>query len=181
MNLKGSKAFQERQQAWPASCNRLETKISMSTLLNSLNRQGISSSAHPLFPSSQAFLWLPGFSGHAAPFCSYNHRWDSDENSAMRQSHDVPLHPAYPVSQESFIAWNTTVMPPFPYHPVPVVRPLTAAEMGELGEKVAGECQQSVPEGTHPVRNENKHMILLLLAKMGLLASRTDQASSRVA
>lgn len=151
----------------------------MSTLVNSLSRQSVRASAHPLFAPTQAFLWLPGFSGHAVPFCSYNHRWDSDgtEEDAVSPGTGIPLHPAYPVSQESFIAWNTTVVPPFPYHPVPVVRPLTAAEMAELGGQVAETCLQPLAEGTHPVRNENKHVILMLLARMGLLASRTENAS----
>lgn len=151
----------------------------MSTLVNSLSRQSVCASAHPLFPRTQAFLWLPGFSGHAVPFCSYNYRWDSDEaeKGTVAESGEVPLHPAYPVSQESFIAWNTTVVPPFPYHPVPVTRPLTAVEIAELGEKVAEACLQASMEGVHPVRNENKHVILMLLARMGLLASRTEDIS----
>lgn len=148
----------------------------MSTLLNSLNRQSVSASAHPLFPRSQAFLWLPGFSGHALPFCSYNYRWDTDEaaDAQVEQANDAPLRPAHPVSQETFIAWNTTVVPPFPYHPVPVIRPLTTAEIDELGKKVAEACLQTALEGVHPVRNENKH---ILLAQAGLLASRTEDVS----
>lgn len=151
----------------------------MSTLLNSLNRQSVSASAHPLFPRSQAFLWLPGFSGHALPFCSYNHRWDSGEETVGQTvgTEDAPLHPPHPVSQETFIAWNTTVVPPFPYHPVPVARPLTTAEINALGEKVAEACLQTALEGVHPVRNENKHIILTLLAQAGLLASRAEDVS----
>ncbi len=162
------------------------TEIPMSTLLNSLNRQSVSASAHPLFPKSQAFLWLPGFSGHALPFCSYNYRWDSNGELSAKQpvaeNGDAPLHPPYPVSQETFIAWNTTVVPPFPYHPVPVVRPLSAVEIGELGKKVAQVCLETEIAGVHTVRNENKHVILTLLAQMGLLVSKMETGGvSRVA
>ncbi|RYD26581.1 MAG: hypothetical protein EOP87_22540 [Verrucomicrobiaceae bacterium] len=128
-----------------------------------------------MFPRSQAFLWLPGFSGHAVPFCSYNYRWDSHETPAAEG--DVPLHPAHPVSQETFIAWNTTVVPPFPYHPVPLTRPLTAAELDELGAKVAEVCQETAKDGVHAVRNENKCAILAILARMELLASKPEHFS----
>ncbi|RYD23142.1 MAG: hypothetical protein EOP88_05370 [Verrucomicrobiaceae bacterium] len=149
----------------------------MSTLLDSLNRQSVSASAHPLFPRSQAFLWLPGFSGHAAPFCSYNCRWDDDTGEPVAGACDTLLQPPYPVSQESFIAWNTSVVPPFPYHPVPVVRALSAEEIREIGAKVAEISMEAAGDGVHAVRNENKHLILTLLAQAGLLASRTEDLS----
>ncbi|RYD38836.1 MAG: hypothetical protein EOP85_16830, partial [Verrucomicrobiaceae bacterium] len=147
----------------------------MSTLLNSLNRQSVSASAHPLFPQTQAFLWLPGFSGHALPFCSYNFRWDSDEEEVAKEvavEDDAPLRPAHPVSQETFIAWNTTVVPPFPYHPVPVVRPLSTEEIEDLGTKVKELCHETTLDGAHAVRNENKCAILSILAQMGLLSAK---------
>lgn len=150
----------------------------MSTLLDFLNRQSTSASAHPLFLPTQAFLWLPGFSGHGEPFCSYNYGWERGrgETSASPVAEDsgIPLHPAHPVSQASFIAWDITVVPPFPYHPVPVVRPLSPAEMEELARKVTEVSREASGQGVHPVRSENKHVVLAILAQMGLLASKPE-------
>lgn len=134
--------------------------------------------AHRLFPPTQAILWLPGFDGHAKPFCSYNFHWEDgiDEETLRPLVTDArtPLTPTYPVSFETFIAWNTSVTPPFPYHPVAITRPLLPDELDKLERLVGQAHREPVADGVCPVRNQNKFAILGVLARWGLLAQKSE-------
>lgn len=139
--------------------------------------------AHPLFPVDQAFLWLPGFTGeHEHPYCTL-------QNESLDQADPGDIHlsgindfiyqvPPFPVNGDSHISWHTNVTPPYPYHPVPVVHPLTAGEMDELGLAVMRLLELAADVGPDPrlvLRNSHKPYILAALAGMGLL-QRIDPA-----
>lgn len=90
--------------------------------------------AHSLFPVDQAILWIPGFAGYETPYCSQNileeaghmQPWDDQQSSRTR----------FAVSPETYIAWHTDVSPAFPFHPVPILRELSDAEMLDLTRHV---------------------------------------------
>ncbi|GAA5126446.1 hypothetical protein JIN84_15500 [Luteolibacter yonseiensis] len=141
-------------------------------------------SAHDLFPSSQAFLWLPGFAGEERAYCTYNEFRDTPLSVNQRRFHllpeqddnGAPYVPPFPVSRETHICWHTNVRPPYPYHPVPLARSLSPEEFADLGRKVtelAGENPAAYPDPVAVLRNQNKTYILAALAGMGLLSDRT--------
>lgn len=73
---------------------------------------------------------------------------------------------------DSHISWHTNVTPPYPYHPVPVVHPLTAEELDELGLAVIRMMEEALdlwPDPRLILRNSHKSYILAALAGMGLL------------
>ncbi|MEO5912892.1 MAG: hypothetical protein ABIS50_01580 [Luteolibacter sp.] len=83
------------------------------------------------------------------------------------------LSPPFAVSQASYVMWDCESSPPFPYHPVPVARPLSAKEMKELAHQViemAGEKLEDHPEPLKMLRNDTKSFVLVLLSRMKLLA-----------
>ena len=145
-----------------------------------MNASKPTKSAHPLYPSEQAFLWLPGFAGPERPYCSYNEyrehpggfdkrRYDflpsRDENGAF---YITP----FPVSPETHISWHTNVVPPYPYHPVPILRTLSEDELDELGRRVHAMVEQgedSSDDVQAALRNQHKTLILAALAEMKLL------------
>lgn len=137
-------------------------------------------SAHPLFPPEQAFLWLPGFAGDERPYCSYNEYREGptaydNERSALRQTQDPNgafYAPPFPVSRETHICWHTHVTPPFPYHPIPITRTLSAEEISNLEKRVRvllGDAAFIAPAAGTVLRNEFKCRILVALAEMKLL------------
>ena len=143
-------------------------------------------SAHPLFPADQVFLWLPGLPGEQLAHCTYNEDRGMPESYDFRRTNRLPLFdenrvrysPPFPVSSETCIAWHTNVMPPFPFHPIPIARSLSAAEMGFLARRVHFLANQNAVEGTNPLqilRNDRKCYVLAALAEMGLLAGRIPQ------
>lgn len=149
----------------------------MNPSLNAVNR---TRSAHPLFPSTQAFLWLPGFAGDERPYCSHNEFREHPGGFDKRRYEFLPVQdengaffiPPFPVSPETYISWHTNVTPPYPYHPVPVARTLTTGEMEELGERVIrllGENPDSFPDARAVLRNEHKSTVVAGLAGMKLL------------
>ena len=52
--------------------------------------------------------------------------WDDQQSSRTR----------FAVSPETYIAWHTDVSPAFPFHPVPILRELSDAEMFDLTRHV---------------------------------------------
>lgn len=136
--------------------------------------------AHPLFPINQAFLWLPGLSGEEAAFCSYNEMRGDPGSGIDRRLNRKPAFddreayyaPPYPVSRETFIAWHTDHSPPFPYHPLPISRTLTAAEMADLASQVISLLGQEPEKHPSPLRvlnNDHKCSVLVALLRMELL------------
>ncbi len=149
-----------------------------------------SGAAHPLFPPGQAFLWLPGFEGEEQPYCTYNefrpHPAALDirrlNRLPERDENGIPYTPPYPVSPETFITWHTHVSPPYPYHPVPVVRPLTSAEMNLLGQSVIRLGHIRNADASHPLRYLtaiHKAAILTALAEFDLLGKCPALATPR--
>jgi len=156
--------------------------------LHPLPRNHDSGSAHPLYIPEQAFLWLPGLPGEELPFCSYNaaprkpsrealHETDRRDAKDTRDANGAPLSPPYPVSRETFIAWNTRENPHFPYHPVPLAHTLSEAEMITLGKRVAAILgldpkNPLSPDPLQLLKDENKPEITTALSNLGLLARR---------
>jgi hypothetical protein len=136
-------------------------------------------SAHNLFPPDQALLWLPGLAGDETPYCTYNEhradlRYDNRRSDWMpeQDQNGATYIPPYPVSNETHIAWHTNVCPPYPYHPVPLVRTLSALELSELGRNVTellGEKPDAHADPVKVLRNDHKPYVLAALARMGLL------------
>ena len=136
--------------------------------------------AHPLYPAHQVFLWLPGQSGMELPFCSCNNEASgviASEDCSDEALHDGEgnLHaPPFPVSHSTFISWHTHVTPPVSFHPVPVKRFLSIAEMEDLARQVLEVSGRKLSRNDHLLsilRNEYKCYILCFLSRMGLLAS----------
>ncbi len=137
--------------------------------------------AHTLFPADQSFLWLPGFTGEEHPYCTYNNESPTDSVGSDSSSFNLlPLAdekgtyhtPPFPVSSETHISWHTNVTPPYPYHPVPVVHPLSAQELDELGRNVIellDEKSEAYPDPRIVLKNNHKSYILAALARMDLL------------
>lgn len=139
------------------------------------------SPAHPLFPVHQAFLWLPGLPGDQTPFCSYNERPDPADSRAAswtgaeirRDANLAPYSPPFPVSSETYIAWQTNVSPPFPFHPIPVVSSLSPRQMEDLAQRVMKQqnlSADSTRSPLHSLRNDSKCAVLTALTEMGLLS-----------
>ncbi len=142
--------------------------------------------AHPLFPSDQVFLWLPGLPGEQLAHCTYNEARGIPGSLDFRRSNDLPLldrnqvryAPPFPVSAETCTSWHTDVIPPFPFHPIPIARSLSSAEMEFLGRRVHFLANRNADDGTNPLqilRNDRKCHVLAALAEMGLLAGRVPQ------
>ena len=142
--------------------------------------------AHPLFPADQAFLWLPGLPGDQVAHCTYNEargipgsrEYRRTNRGPLRDENQVSYAPPFPVSSETSIAWHTNVTPPFPFHPIPIARTLSATEMEGLGRRVHFLANQNADECTNPLhilRNDRKCYVLAALAEMGLLAGRVPQ------
>ena len=138
--------------------------------------------AHPLYPANQVFLWLPGLPGQELPFCSCNEAPVVSVQGGIVAS-DV-LHdregnlyaPPFPVSPHSFVSWHTHVTPPIPFHPVPIKRFLTIAELEGLARKVVEVSGEQISANSHLLsilRNEYKSYILYFLAHMGVLEGVT--------
>lgn len=162
--------------------------------LKKFTRQGTDSSqgtsitikaAHPLFPPDQAFLWLPGLPGEQAAYCTYNETGNSgpaEQRRILRRperdQNQALYAPPHRVSPESFIAWHINVTPPFPFHPVPIARTLSAAELTELGRRAHGIANPHTALDGDPLkilRNDRKCFVLAVLAEMGLLAGRVSR------
>lgn len=137
------------------------------------------SPAHRLYSPDQAFLWLPGFEGEKEPYCTFNEFCGSPLAMDFRRMNRFPavdesgtcFAPPYPVSNETFICWHTNVCPPYPYHPVPILRPLTIREFVFLGSIVM-ELTGNRLDTSNPTRfltNRHKAVILVGLAEMELL------------
>lgn len=131
--------------------------------------------AHPLFPPDQAFLWLPGLPGRELPWCSYNvRRTRARRRAALPLPGDAktPLAAPHPVSPVTFISWDCGVEPPFPYHPVPVVRPLSPEELRSLALRViqmTGDAASLYPDPLQVLKNARKSQVIAALAEAGLL------------
>lgn len=144
-----------------------------------MNEMPRTRSAHPLFSSDQAFLWLPGFAGDMRPYCTYNAFRSPDgleiHSSSFQPDHDgngACFMPPFPVSVETHIAWYTNVTPAFPFHPVPLTRTLAVEEMDHLGWRVIsmlGEKEENFQDPKAVLRNDYKFHILAVLADMDLL------------
>jgi len=145
------------------------------------------SPAHLLFPPEQVFLWLPGFTGTERAYCSYNEfPGDPDvgapvENAGQlaQDHHGVSYSPHFPLSRETHIVWHTDVSPPYPYHPVPIARSLSQAEMEALGLKVLeflGRQADQKSDLFAILRNEHKSHVVAALAKLGQLRSATVES-----
>ena len=141
-----------------------------------------SCSAHPLFPSHQVFLWLPGLPGPDLPFCSCNKAPDlalgdtAFSNEALHDSEGNLYGPPFPVSHHTYVSWHTQVSPPVPYHPVPIKRFLSITEMEGLARKVLEVSGHQLSGNAHLLsilRNEYKSYILCFLAHMGVLEGVT--------
>lgn len=141
-------------------------------------------SAHPLFPSHQVFLWLPGLPGPELPFCSCNEAPDTLATDEMSAFPNDTLHdsegnlyaPPFPVSHRTFVSWHTHVTPAVPFHPVPITRFLSIAEMEELARKVLNVSGEQLSRNAHllsMLRNQYKSYILCFLARMGVLEGVT--------
>lgn len=142
--------------------------------------------AHPLFPADQVFLWLPGLPGEQLAHCTYNEASGIPGTRDFRSTNHLPLvdknqvsySPPFPVSAETCTAWHTNVMPPFPFHPIPIARSLSAAEMECLGKRVHFLSNTTADDSTNPLqilRNSRKCYVLAALAEMGLLTGRIPQ------
>ena len=139
-------------------------------------------SAHPLFPSHQVFLWLPGLPGPELPFCSCNEAPDLTNedtafpNEALHDSEGNLYAPPFPVSHRTYVSWHTHVVPPVPFHPVPIKRFLSIAEMEGLARKVLEVSGHQLSGNSHLLsilRNQYKSYILCFLAHMGVLEGVT--------
>lgn len=155
-------------------------KIASLTPAEKTTPKKAASAAHPLFPAEQVFLWLPGQPGAELPFCSCNEapdipvsegrpiieweeRYDSDGNLSS---------PPFPVSHRTYVSWHTHVTPPVSFHPIPIKRFLSIAEMEDIARKVLEVTGTELPGGSHLLsilRNEYKCYILYFLARMGIL------------
>lgn len=142
--------------------------------------------SHPLFPSDQVFLWLPGLPGEQLAHCTYNEACGIPGSPDFRRANRLPLLDEnqvsyalpFPVSSATSIAWHTNVIPPFPFHPIPIARSLSATEMECLGRRVHFLAYQDADDCTNPLqilRNDRKCYVLAALAEMGLLAGRVPQ------
>jgi hypothetical protein len=152
--------------------------------MNSLHNADLTiPSAHDLFPPDQVFLWLPGFAGDERAYCTYNEFRDTPLALDQRRLHLLPEQddngasyiPPFPVSRETHITWHTNVRPPYPYHPVPLARSLSAEELEELGRKVIellGENPEAHSDPASVLRNQNKTYVLAAMAGMGWLSDR---------
>lgn len=139
--------------------------------------------AHPLYPADQVFLWLPGLSSVELPFCSCNHEApciaiaSGDFPDESLHDGEGNLHaPPFPVSHSTFVSWHTHVTPPVSFHPVPIKRFLSIAEMEDLARQVLEVSGRELSGNAHLLsilRNEYKCYILCFLSRMGLLASLT--------
>ncbi|RYD17877.1 MAG: hypothetical protein EOP88_24540 [Verrucomicrobiaceae bacterium] len=123
---------------------------------------------------------MPGFAGDRRPYCTYNVFRDLPDGANERLFDTLPHYdgngacfvPPYPVSAETHIMWHTNVVPPFPYHPVPLARTLSTGEIDELGRNVIrmlGEKEDRFGDPQEVLRNDCKFHILAVLAEMKLL------------
>lgn len=145
-------------------------------------------STHTLYPSSQPFLWLPGFSGEEHPYCTYNNEpaecnGSDPEAPPSRDEKGARYAPPFPVSTETQVSWHTDVTPPYPYHPIPVAHTLSDRELDELGRNVIHlleEASDTVPDLRQALRNCYKSHIVVALSRMGLLPEgRSDSPTRR--
>ncbi|MES2922540.1 MAG: hypothetical protein V4819_13390 [Verrucomicrobiota bacterium] len=146
-------------------------------------QQKVTPAAHPLYPSHQVFLWLPGMAGQELPFCSCNREAPGiaieDGVFASDDLHDSEgnLHaPPFPVSHRTFVSWHTHLTPPVSFHPVPIKRFLSISEMEDLARKVLEVSGEELSGNAHLLsilRNEYKCYILYFLARSGLLDNTT--------
>ncbi len=172
----------------PASSRILPTRRTpppgLSDSLPTMNEIQRTRSAHPLFPSDQAFLWLPGFAGDMRPYCTYNVQSHADGPDSQPTDHDgngARFMPPFPVSPETHILWHTNITPAFPFHPVPVTRTLSPGEMVELAQRVIrllGESEDRFADARTVLRNDYKFHILAMLSEMGLLQQATSAPMS---
>ena len=134
-------------------------------------------SAHPLFPPDQVFLWLPGLPGEQVAHCTYKEARDFYESSGGRRprcdKNRANFAPPYQVSSETYTSWHTDVTPPFPFHPIPIARTLSIAELADLGRRVHFLATNIADMPGNPLqllRNNRKCFVLAVLAEMGYLA-----------
>jgi hypothetical protein len=142
--------------------------------------------AHLLFPPDQAFLWLPGLPGDQVAYCTYNESRCNPESVESRRMSRKPdrdenqalYAPPFRVSTATSIAWHTNVTPPFPFHPVPIARSLSAAELKTLGRRVLSLANPDTDQHGDPLqflRNDRKCLVFAALAEMGYLAGSLPQ------
>lgn len=145
--------------------------------------------AHLLFPPDQAFLWLPGLPGDQVAYCTYNESHGNPESIESTESRRISRKPdrdenqalyapPYRVSTATYIAWHTNVTPPFPFHPVPIARSLSEAELETLGRHVLFLANPNTDQHGDPLqslRNDRKCLVFAALAAMGCLAGSVPQ------
>lgn len=152
-------------------------------MVSHADRFGPYHSAHHLFAPNQIFLWLPGLPGEQCAFCSYN--WAGGHDSVLsftssRDSNEALYSPPYPVSQETYVCWQTNVQPPFPFHAIPIVRSLSIFELKEIGRCVLALAEET-GDPIAVLRNDRKTAILVILAKMGLLGQWDAKTADLIA
>lgn len=164
------------------STKTIKTIMKISSLIHAekfIPKKAVSA-AHPLFPSDQVFLWLPGLPGAELPFCSCNEapnvpvsEGQSSDGQADPYDSDGNLNsPPFPVSHRTYVSWHTHISPPVAFHPVPLTRFLSIAEMEGIARKVLKVTCAELSGNSHllsVLRNENKCYILYFLARMGVL------------
>jgi len=141
-------------------------------------------SAHPLYPPSQAFLWLPGLPGEHLPHCSYNEQsgtFPDDERGrswkARGDENGASYSPPFPVSEETQICWHKNSKPPFPYHPIPIARTLTSPDLLEVADyviRLMGDAPKELTNKLRVLHYDFKSYVLSALAILDLLDCRED-------
>lgn len=137
--------------------------------------------AHPLYPVEQVFLWLPGFRSKERPYCTYNAAQETSVPAGARIYQAERLHdlngafysPLFPINPGTYICWHLHVSPPYPFHGLPITRSLSAADMGELAQRVLLVSEENPTACSDPLallRNDWKSFILASLSSMGLLS-----------
>jgi hypothetical protein len=84
----------------------------------------------------------------------------------------------YPVSPLTSISWHADCIPAFPFHPVPIPRSMSVAELVDLARRVralAGEKEDEDPQSLGSLPIGRKALVYQALAAMGILASFIPQ------
>lgn len=135
---------------------------------------------HPLFPASQAFLWLPGLAGKEVPFCSYNMRPCDDAEPDVQplseadaaDANGAPFCPPFQISTRTFVAWDERSWPAFPYYPIPIRRTLAAEEIQQIGRRVLRlvglECAPDL-DPLQVLKNDYKCYVFAVLSRLEML------------
>jgi hypothetical protein len=140
--------------------------------------------ALPLYPPSQAFLWLPGLPGEQLPYCSYNEQSGAASLEkpgrpwgAAADDTGAPYSPPFAVSQETEICWHKNSSPPSPFHPIPIARTLTDMDLVELADyviRLMGGAPKDFAEKLKIIHYDFKSYVMGALAVLDLLDCRED-------